>query len=94
MKTLFGSALLSVALMFPSAMYAHHDSGEVKEVIVKIQTKDGVKWYKLGKDMTPVDIKPGDYVDFDYADDTIESITPATAPEETADPQSAPKKAE
>lgn len=95
MKTLFGSTLLSVALMFPSAMYASHDgTGQVQEVIVKIQTKEEVKWYKLGKEMKLIDIREGDYVSFEYADDTIESITPTSAPEHADEPQTEPEKSQ
>lgn len=50
-------------------------AGEVQEIIIKIKTEDGEKWYKLGKDLEPINIKEGDYVRFDYADDAIESIT-------------------
>lgn len=94
MKGLFGSTLLTAALIFPSTMYADptHDSGQVQEIIVKIETKDGVKWYKLGKEMKPFDVKAGDHVSFDYADDTIESITPASSPGTANEPQSAPEK--
>ena len=53
---------------------ADHASGQVKEIIIKIETKDGVRWYRLGEDLEEIDIHAGDYVSFDYADDTIESI--------------------
>lgn len=93
MKTLFGSTLLTVALMFPSAIYAGHgNTGQVQEILVKIETKDGINWYKLGKDLKLIDLKPGDHVDFEYADDTIESITPTSTPGNTPAPQSAPEK--
>jgi hypothetical protein len=48
--------------------------GRVKEIIIKIETDDGVQWYRLGKDLEEIDIHEGDYVQFDYADDTIEGI--------------------
>jgi hypothetical protein len=54
--------------------HAEHLRGQVKEIIIKIETKDGAQWYRLGKELEEIDIHEGDYVTFDYADDTIESI--------------------
>ncbi len=48
--------------------------GEIKEIIVKIQTPDGPRWYVLGKDLEEINVNEGDYVRFNYADDTIESF--------------------
>ena len=56
-------------------MLGDDDRGKVEEIIIKIQTKEGAKWYRIGKDLEKIEIKEGDYVHFDYADDdTIESI--------------------
>ncbi len=72
------AAILVVAaavVFFPTGFArADHASGHVREIIIKIETKDGVQWYRLGEDLEEIDIHAGDYVSFDYADDTIESI--------------------
>ncbi len=87
MKTTLGIAVMAVAVAFSFAANADDISGQVKEVLIKIETSDGVKWYKLGEDMEAVDIKAGDYVTFDYADDTIEEIATATSSGDETDKQ-------
>lgn len=87
MKTILGIAVMVVGLVFSFAVNADDASGQVKEVLIKIETSDGVKWYKLGEDMEPVDIKAGDYVTFDYADDTIEEIATDTSSGDETDKQ-------
>lgn len=73
-KTLF-TTILAVAMFYLAApAYADHGEGEVNAVLVQIQTKDGLKWFKLGENAKPVELKAGDYVHFDYADDTIEEL--------------------
>jgi hypothetical protein len=68
-------AVAAVGLFLTGLARADHMAGgEVKEIIIKIETKDGTQWYRLGKDLEEIDIHEGDYVSFDYADDTIESI--------------------
>jgi len=79
MKTMLGISVIAVAVAFSFVANADDLSGQVKEVLIKIETSDGVKWYKLGEDMEAVDIKAGDYVTFDYADDTIEEIATVTS---------------
>lgn len=66
----FAITALTIGLTAPGL--AQVLPGEVEEIIIKVVTEDGVKWYRLGKDLQPVDIKPGDPVQFDYADDTVE----------------------
>ena len=69
------AVLAAVGLFLTGLARADHMAGgEVKEIIIKIETKDGTQWYRLGKDLEEIDINEGDYVNFDYADDTIESI--------------------
>ena len=87
MKTMLGISVIAVAVAFSFAVNADDISGQVKEVLIKIETKDGVKWYKLGADMKPVDIKSGDHVTFDYADDTIEEIATTTSSGDENDKQ-------
>ena len=87
MKTMLGISVIAVAVAFSFAVNADDISGQVKEVLIKIETSDGVKWYKLGDDMKAVDIKAGDYVTFDYADDTIEEIATATSSGDETDKQ-------
>jgi hypothetical protein len=66
------SALMSVAVVTP--VTAGDAQGEVTEIIVKIETPDGPRWYILGADLSLIDFQIGDIVQFNYADDTIESI--------------------
>jgi plastocyanin len=87
MKTTLGIAVMAIAVAFSFAANADDISGQVKEVLIKIETSDGVKWYKLGEDMEAVDIKAGDYVSFDYADDTIEEIATTTSSGDEDDKQ-------
>lgn len=87
MKTIFGTVVVACAVAFSFAANADSKTGQVKEVMIKIETKDGVKWYKLGADMKPVDIKSGDHVTFDYADDTIEEIAPTDSAGDENDKQ-------
>jgi plastocyanin len=87
MKTTLGIAVMAVAVAFSFAANAGDVSGQVKEVLIKIETSDGVKWYKLGENMEAVDIKSGDYVTFDYADDTIEEIATTTSSNDENDKQ-------
>ena len=87
MKTTLGIALMAVAVAFSFAANADHVSGQVKEVLIKIETSDGVKWYKLGENMKPIEIKAGDFITFDYADDTIEEIATATSSGDETDKQ-------
>ncbi len=70
---LVAAAFAGLYLVAPAL--AADEGGQVKEIIIKIQTKDGEKWYRLGKDLKAINIHEGDYVQFDYADDdTIEAI--------------------
>ncbi len=41
----------------------------------KGRTDEGDKWYRLGDSLEPADVRPGNYIEFDYADDTIETIS-------------------
>jgi hypothetical protein len=66
------AVVLSFALGGP--VLADEATGQVQEIIIKIQTPDGPRWYVLGKDLKAININEGDLVQFDYADDTIESI--------------------
>lgn len=75
------------ALGFAGPSLADHKGGKVQEIIIKIQTKDGVKHYKVGKDVELLRIQKGSEVDFDYADDdVIERIEAVPDEEEEAQP--------
>ncbi len=66
---------MAAASLFLTGLARADDAGgQIKEIIIKIETKDGAQWYRLGEDLEEIDIHEGDYVSFDYADDTIESI--------------------
>ena len=83
---LMASASMAVAVAGPAA--AGDTQGEVTEIIIKIETPDGPRWYSLGADLSTIDIRKGAIVRFNYADDTIESIevedvAPGDPPAET-----------
>ena len=66
---------LTLALPLPVAAQTARDEGEVAEIIVKINTPNGPKWYRLGEGVEAVDVTEGKVVQFDYLEDTIEAIT-------------------
>ena len=77
---------MTAALIVPAI--ADEATGEVKEIIIKIETPDGPRWYSLGTDLSKIDIRKGAVVRFNYADDTIEAIdveevAPGDPPAET-----------
>jgi hypothetical protein len=65
-------ASMTAAITLPAM--AGEAKGEVKEIIIKIETADGPRWYSLGTDLSKIDIRKGAILRFNYADDTIESI--------------------
>ena len=67
-------ALASMAVAVAGPTIAQEATGEVKEIIIKIETADGPRWYSLGSDLSKIDIRKGAVVRFNYADDTIETI--------------------
>ena len=70
-----GSIAIALALALAAPARAAKETGQVDEIIVKIHTKDGVKYFAVGKDAKLVDLKPGKLVEFDYSDsDVIDSI--------------------
>lgn len=75
LKPLVALAALTLALPLPLAAQTAQDEGEVAEIIVKINTPEGPKWYRLGKGVEAVDVTEGKVVQFDYQGDNIEAIT-------------------
>ncbi len=67
-------ALASMAAAFAGPATASNAQGKVTDIIIKIETPDGPRWYRLGADLSTIDIQKGAIVRFDYADDTIETI--------------------
>jgi len=65
-------ALIAVAITGPAS--AAEKKGEIQEIIIKIQTPEGPRWYTLGADLSKVDIRKGTVIRFNYADDTIDNI--------------------
>ncbi len=70
--TLAATAAMTAMLAVPAI--AQEAKGEVREIIIKIETPEGTKWYSLGSDLSNIDISKGAVVRFNYADDTIEAI--------------------
>ena len=70
------AAMTPMALMvaFAAPAMAGEAKGEVQEIIIKIQTPEGPRWYSLGSDLSKIDIRKGAIVRFNYSDDTIEAI--------------------
>jgi len=54
---------------------AAQSQGTVAEVIVRIDTPDGPRWYQLGQGVKAVDVTKGKAVRFSYEEDTIDAIT-------------------
>ena len=81
MKTILTTAILTAVLIIAPATAqdtnkegAGDATGEIKEIIIKIQTPDGPRWYTLGADISKIDVRQGKVVRFNYSDDTIDSI--------------------
>ncbi len=64
---------LAAVTLAPPAI-ADEQTGKVSEIIIKIETPDGPRWYKLGADLSKIDVREGAVVRFNYADDTIDTI--------------------
>ena len=75
-------ALAAMAAMTPMALMAvlaapaaaGEAKGEVQEIIIKIQTPEGPRWYSLGSDLSKIDIRKGAVVRYNYEEDTIDAI--------------------
>jgi hypothetical protein len=81
-------AVASMAVTVAGPAPAGDAQGEVTEIIIKVETPEGPRWYSLGADLSTIDIRKGTTVRFNYADDTIESIeveevAPGDPPAET-----------
>ena len=74
---------LTLALPLPLVAQTAQGEGEVAEIIVKINTPEGPKWFRLGKDVESIDVTEGKAVQFDYLGDSIEAIT--VKPEESSE---------
>jgi hypothetical protein len=75
-RSIFSVLAILSWLAVPLVAIAGDDRGKVEEILIKIQTEDGPKWFTLGKGkLVPAEFGEGDVVQFDYADDgTIQSI--------------------
>lgn len=67
------AAILTVAVLADPAL-AEEQTGKVQEIIIKIETPEGPRWYRLGADLSKIDVREGAVVRFNYADDTIDSL--------------------
>jgi len=68
------AAITLIAVTVTGPAFAEEKKGEVQEIIIKIQTPEGPRWYTLGADLSKVDIRKGAVIRFNYADDTIDNI--------------------
>ena len=68
------AAITLIAVTVTGPVFAEEKKGEVQEIIIKIQTPEGPRWYTLGADLSKVDIRKGAVIRFNYADDTIDNI--------------------
>ena len=68
------AAITLIAVTVTGPLFAEEKKGEVQEIIIKIQTPEGPRWYTLGADLSKVDIRKGAVIRFNYADDTIDNI--------------------
>jgi hypothetical protein len=65
---------LALAAPLPLAAQTSTDQGQVAEVIVKVMTPEGPKWFKLGAGVEAVDVTEGKVIRFNYQGDSIEAI--------------------
>jgi hypothetical protein len=68
------TAIFLAAMAVSGPSVAEEQSGKVQEIIIKIDTPDGPRWYSLGADLSKIDVRKGAVVRFNYLDDTIDSI--------------------
>lgn len=77
MRILLTTASLAAALTTAPAIAEETmgtATGKVEEILIKVETPEGPRWYKLGADISKIDVREGKAIRFDYADDTIEAI--------------------
>jgi len=75
MRSLLTLAIaLTLALPASFAAQAGEGEGEVAEIIIKIMTPDGPRWYVLDANLSKIEISAGKIVRFSYTDDTIDAI--------------------
>jgi hypothetical protein len=77
--------MLAIAMvgLFPlTPVLADSGEGEVAEILIKIMTPDGPRWYKLGADLSKVDVSEGTVLRFVYEGDTIDTIDAVTVDSE------------
>lgn len=85
MKAMLAAAAMVLTLsMIAGPSVAEEQTGKVREIIIKIETPDGPRWYSLGADLSRIDVRKGAVIRFNYADDTIDNIeVEEVAPKET-----------
>lgn len=83
------TAIILAAVAVSGPAVAEEETGKVQEIIIKIDTPDGPRWYTLGADLSRIDVRKGAVVRFKYLDDTIDSIEVEQVP-----PSEAPAAAE
>ena len=84
MKHAFLATLAAASLALSPALalaQAESGAGQVGQMIVKIMTPDGPRWFVLGEEVSPVDITEGKIIEFDYLDDTGNGEAVEVAPE-------------
>ncbi|MFC6688135.1 hypothetical protein [Jhaorihella thermophila] len=73
--TTLAAALLVLAYTVPGHAEGAKEKGEVAEILVRVMTPDGPRWYKPGADLSKVDVSEGKIIEFSYEGDTIEAVT-------------------
>lgn len=68
-------AIVMVGLFLQTPVVADSGVGEVAEILIKIMTPDGPRWYRLGADLSLVDVFEGSVIQFSYEGDTIDAVT-------------------
>lgn len=84
MKSL-GFLVTALALAVPLPMAAQTAAGTdaATRIIIKINTPEGPKWFRLGDEVEQVDVTDGKVVEFNYQGDSIEATT--VLPDDTGD---------
>lgn len=84
LKPFVALTLMALALPLPLAAQTNSDGAEGPVMVIRINTPDGPRWYRLGAEIEAVDVTEGRVVQFDYLGDDIEAIT--VVPEDAQDP--------
>jgi len=81
---MFAAATMLITPAIASAQTAQ-GSGKAPDVIIKVNTPEGPKWYRLGEQVEILDVTKGEVKNFSYANETVDAtkVTPEGKPEKS-----------